>query len=312
MPFKSQSERFIQESQTRRRNPIRPQSAKIYQSYLDAHVLPFLGGFPTYSIENGVMRQFIQHLSDKKLSPSTVCQIFNLVTAVIASEVDENGNERNPRKWNHDFIDLPIVNKHDTRAEIVSPEQIEAALEASSGKLRALLVLLASTGLRIGEALALQGYDTSLAEGPMSYWDPSAGIIRVKTTLVKGVVTKQPKTDAGNREIDLHPAINDYLKTVGLPSEGFLFQNSLGNRSRVETLYDQLDALGLASGFHAFRRFRATHLEAQNTPRSLLRYWLGHSGKDITDRYIKIGQDLETRKSWAEKVGFGFNLEEKL
>lgn len=313
MLFSSQAERFIQESQTRRRNPIRPQSAKIYQSYLDAHVLPFLGGFPTYTIENGVMRNFIQHLSEKKLSASTVCQIFNLVAAVTASEVDENGNECNPRKWNHDFIDLPIVNRHDTRAQIVTPEQIEAALAVGSEKLRALLVLLASTGLRIGEALALEGHLTPFTTSIGSYWDIKNARIVVKTTLVKGKLSPQPKTDAGRREIDLHPAINDYLKSVGLPSEGFLFQNSLGSRARVETLYDQLEALGLDTGFHAFRRFRATHLEAQNTPRSLTSYWLGHSGNSsITDRYIKIGQDLETRKKWAEKVGFGFSLEEKL
>lgn len=331
MLFRQQAVKFIQESQTRRRNPVRAQSARIYQSYLDQHILPYFGNQELQNIENGVARHFIIKMNKKKLSASTVNQVFNVVTAIMASAVDENGNELYPRKWNHDFIDLPIVNKHDCRAEIVTPEQIEAVLEASTSQLQALLVLLAASGMRIGEALALQGHKTRTPDRPYlglddrthafpgssikylpneSYWDSEKAVIVVKSTLVRGKISAQPKTDAGNREIDLHPDINDYLKAAELPETGFLFQNSLGDAARINTLYDQLDGLGLGTGFHAFRRFRATHLEASGMPRALTSYYLGHSGTSITDRYIKIGQDLAVRKEWALKAGYGFNLKE--
>jgi integrase len=332
MRFDEQATKFIQEIQTRRRSPVRQATVRIYQSYLSSHVLPLLGHVELELLENGVAKTFVTYLNSKKLAPSTVNAIFNVVKAVVASAVDENGNEKYHRKWNPDFLDLPIVSKADQDAPIVTPEQVMTACQDAPGQLQAMLVLLAASGMRIGELLALQGHLTidvghHLQElnGPpyakiitsktpiqksnqSSYWDPETAIIHVKSTLVKGKVEPQPKTTAGIRQVDLHPAVNDYLKQAGLPTGGFLFQNSLGDRVRIETLYDQLEALGLDTGFHAFRRFRATHLESQNVPRSLTSYWLGHSGTSITDRYIKIGQDLKTRKEWAERAGFGFEL----
>jgi integrase len=329
MKFASQAEHYIKWIQSRRRNPVRPATARIYQSYLDAHVVPYLGEMPLNTIENGVAKDFVAHLNSLSLAPSTINSIFNLVTAVVASAMDENGNERFPRRWNRDFIDLPIVNKADADAPIVTPEQVLAACQAADRQQQAMLVLLAASGLRVGELLALQGHSTTYVsyrtnsfissdiikternlKGTygFSYWDPEKALICVKSTLVRGKIEPQPKTDAGNREIDLHPDVNKFLLASGLPETGYLFQSSRGGRVRVETAYDQLEDVGITEGFHAFRRFRATHLESQNVPRSLTGYWLGHSGNSITDRYIKIGQDLETRRDWAARAGYGFEL----
>ena len=309
MTFKQQAEKFIQEIQTRRRNPVRQATVRIYQSYLDKHILPSLGHCEVELVENGLAKTFVTHLNNQKLAPSTVNAIFNVVKAIMASAVDENGNKLYPRTWNPDFLDLPVVSKADQDAPIVTPEQVSAAVSSASGQLQAMLVLLAASGLRIGELLALT---TDLSNGVDSFWSPEQATISVRTTLVKGKVSLQPKTDAGRRQLDLAPAVNDFLKQAGLPTEGFLFQNSLGDRVRIETLYDQLEALGLDTGFHAFRRFRATHLESQNVPRSLLQYWLGHQGQTISDRYIKIGDDLKTRREWALKAGYGFELPKEI
>ena len=307
----------MQSATTRRRNPVRPQTAKIYQSYLDAHILPFLGNEPTYTIENGGMKRFVASLAGKNLSASTINQIFNVATAVLASETDPNGNEINPRTWNHDFIDLPIVNKAEVNAPIVTSEQIEALINDSDGQLQALLVLLSASGLRIGEALGLQSryskaQQVNSQDG--SYWDPETATIHVRWTLVRGKIQKHTKTAAGNRDVDLASEVNDYLKRANLPVDGaFLFQNTLGDAARVNTLYSQIDALGLDAGFHAFRRFRTTHLRQQDIPEQLIKIWLGHdSNSDITDRYSKIGSNKEYRKSQAEKAGFGFKLGEKI
>jgi integrase len=62
-------------------------------------------------------------------------------------------------------------------------------------------------------------------------------------------------------------------------------------------------------GNHAFRRFRNTFLRNYtDCPEGLYKYWLGHVGKDMSDLYDKIKEDVQFRKKWAEQCGFGFEL----
>jgi len=35
---------------------------------------------------------------------------------------------------------------------------------------------------------------------------------------------------------------------------------------------------------------------------------MGHAGKDMSDLYDKIKEDVEFRRKWAEQCGFGFQL----
>jgi integrase len=62
------------------------------------------------------------------------------------------------------------------------------------------------------------------------------------------------------------------------------------------------------SGVHAFRRFRTTWLRKQHAPEDLVRFWLGHANKSVTDGYSKLKEDVTFRKKVAEQVGIGFEL----
>jgi hypothetical protein len=35
---------------------------------------------------------------------------------------------------------------------------------------------------------------------------------------------------------------------------------------------------------------------------------MGHAGKDMSDLYDKIKEDVAFRRTWAERCGFGFEL----
>jgi hypothetical protein len=61
-------------------------------------------------------------------------------------------------------------------------------------------------------------------------------------------------------------------------------------------------------GAHAFRRFRTTWLRKQHAPEDLLRFWLGHANKSVTDGYSKLKEDVAFRKKVVEQVGIGFEL----
>ena len=61
-------------------------------------------------------------------------------------------------------------------------------------------------------------------------------------------------------------------------------------------------------GFHAFRRFRTTRLRELGVPEDIIRYWIGHAGAGITDRYSKLAENQELRRGWAVRAGLGFDL----
>jgi hypothetical protein len=42
-------------------------------------------------------------------------------------------------------------------------------------------------------------------------------------------------------------------------------------------------------------------------PEDILRFWIGHADKSLTDRYSKMKPRIESRKEWAEKAGAGFS-----
>ena len=78
---------------------------------------------------------------------------------VVALAVDNEGEQLHPRKWNHEFIDLPLVTEQ--RRPTFSAEEVAKIVSAAEGQLRVLYSLLAGTGLRIGEVLALEVRDVT-------------------------------------------------------------------------------------------------------------------------------------------------------
>jgi hypothetical protein len=43
-------------------------------------------------------------------------------------------------------------------------------------------------------------------------------------------------------------------------------------------------------------------------PEGVRNFWMGHADESMGDLYDKIKEDVEFRKEWAEKCGFGFEL----
>ena|SRR5215472_7513126 len=103
---------------------------------------------------------------------------------------------------------------------------------------------------------------------------------------------------------------------IGDRKEGYILRarngSPLGDRNVLrDSLHPILKKLKLElRGFHACRRYRVSYLRKQRTPEDLLRFWIGHGDKSVTDRYAKIGEDEMFRKSVAAEVGTG--LSEKI
>ncbi|MGB6473959.1 MAG: hypothetical protein WBF04_07735 [Candidatus Sulfotelmatobacter sp.] len=64
----------------------------------------------------------------------------------------------------------------------------------------------------------------------------------------------------------------------------------------------QLETMrSVASGTRALRN-------KTDCPEGLYKYCMGHAGKDMSDLYDKIKEDLAFRRKWAEQCGFGCEL----
>ena len=190
----------------------------------------------------------------------------------------------------------------------LTPEQLKAALADKQYGL--FYALLAATGLRIGEAMALR-YGLC---GKKTAWSPNEALVDVRSSVWRGM-EGSPKTPSAVRRIDLHTDLNvrlmGYVRDLGLsPTDrDFVFASSSNGYPLCESTIrrESLKPLGI-EGFHTFRRFRTTHLRSQGVPEDLIRFWMGHANAGMTDRYSKMSENIELRKTWAEKAGLGFEL----
>jgi hypothetical protein len=110
----------------------------------------------------------VTKLSAAKLSPKSIVNYTQLMKMVVASAVDENtGDQLFPIKWNHDFADMPVVGKQHQPS--LTEDEMTKIVTSASGREQVLYVLIAATGLRIGEALGLE-ITIFLTIAPCSQW----------------------------------------------------------------------------------------------------------------------------------------------
>jgi integrase len=301
MTIETQYEIYLKQITSRKRNPVKGATLAAYRSYYRNWIHPNIGKLEVSAVENGTMKRLVATLAEAGLSPSTIGGVTNCVKSIVSSAVDDNGNELFPRRWNSDFIDAPIIDPKAQNAPVIAAPAVAKAISQAPSQYAPLFALLAGTGLRISEALALK-------VGPQpssSFWDPEQSKLVIRKALYHGV-EQATKTAAGVREVDLAPELNEYLLSHAA-SQGFLFADTNGKPLCVSTAYVAADKAEVP-GYHSFRRFRITHLENQGVPRGLVMFWTGHAGKDVHDRYVKLSKDIEARKEWAEKAGLGFKL----
>lgn len=297
--FQQQAMWFLEHVKNRKRKPVKPATATSWKSHL-AWINPVIGNMPLSSVNNLALKELVSEMSKTNFSPKTMHNYLQVVKMVVSSAVNEQGEEIYPRKWNHEFIDLPqVINQ---RTPTLTAKGVSEVVSAAKGELRVLYSLLGGTGLRIGEALALEVSDIA------------GSTIRVRQSIWNGIV-QSPKTLSGLRKVDVHSSLGAILKAhIQGRQTGFVFQSASGkplcpSNIRNRSLHPILKAMGKeACGFHSFRRFRVTYLRENSAPEDLIRFWIGHADKSVTDGYSKVKENVGFRKACAENLGLGFEL----
>jgi len=304
--FKQQAERWLEAVQTRKRNPVKLRTATTWSSYL-RYINLHLGEVPLAEVNNRTVKGFIATMSAEmrkerpRFSPKSITSYVEVVKLVVASALDGEGEEIYPVKWKDGYMDLPHVGKK--RKPTFTVQEVSTIVSKTEGQERLLYALLAGSGLRIGEALALQVEDVD------------GSVLSVDKTLWNGRLSS-PKTENGIRKVDLHSSLASLLSQhIGDRRSGFVFRTSVGTPESAKNVLDRslhqiLEKMGRETcGFHGFRRFRNAHLEKQRVPDYLVRFWVGHSNRGVTDEYkLQLRDDLPWRQEYGERSGIGFDL----
>ena len=258
-----------------------------------------------HDIHNGFLRDLASKLPG---SAKTVSESLAVVKAVVASAVDpQTGEPLYPRTWNHSFIDAPTINGQ--KQPCATKDDVEHAIKNATSHQEGLFyALLAGAGLRIAEALSIHVSGNEV----QTSWDAATTTITVRSSIYEGVEQHRVKTEAAKRVVDLDPRLNagiaKFVAEQNIQAGAFLFQSRSGRAMHLRTATARLKKHAIP-GFHSFRRFRLTRLRDIGVPEDIIRYWVGHAGEGITDRYSKLAENVELRKEWALRSGLGFSLD---
>jgi integrase len=297
--FRQQGERWIDSVSIRKRRPLKPATVYGWQHCLDRWILPNLGNRLLSEVRNGALRQFVEILSAAGLAPKTIVNTVTVVNLVIASAVDEESRHLHPRIWNHEFIQLPLVIKEKQNRPTIDGAEISALLKSVKGRYATLVALVAGTGLRIGEALAVSTED----------FDPDCHVLHVRRS-VWHRREQAPKTANAIRLVDIPEVLAQVLRGYTEGMDGYLITTRAGRVLDPRNSLKALHGAGNRGGYHAFRRFRFSVLRRAGVPENLIKQWLGHS-QNLMDLYAaQLQYDVAYRRDWCETAGLGFELGE--
>jgi integrase len=295
--FRQQAEWWIASLPARRRRPVKPATISGWRDALNAWLLPHIGDTLLAVVSNRAIRELVEQMSAAGLSAKTIVNYVQVAKLVVASAVDEEGEQIYPRKWNHDFIQLPVVRKDKQHRPTVTEADLRQILSnVKKRKYEVLLAILAGTGLRIGEALALRSTD----------FGPDCRVLHVRHSLWRGQ-EQEPKTCNAVRIVDIPEVLASELRDYVAGADGYLFSTAQGKPLQQRNVLRVLHSVK-RTGFHAFRRFRLTWLRKNAVPKDLERFWMGHAPQEVGDLYSKLQEDVAFRQEWAERIGLGFEL----
>ena len=151
----------------KRRERIDLNTINAYQTAL-AYLNDRVGDLPLASIDNPQARILISQMKSEQrkdgqrgFSDKTIVNYFQVFRKVVASELDEKFNPVHRRNWNLAAIGLPRVNRRKQRRPTLTAKEMTTLLSKAEGDYQMLYFFLLETGLRVSEAVAIDGWGRS-------------------------------------------------------------------------------------------------------------------------------------------------------
>jgi integrase len=257
---------------------LKPSTRRSVESHLRRHILPLLGDCPLSELTVKKMQTFVTTLGSGKRAAKTIENVLLTLSSILSSA----------RKWGYKvpevtLSDLSLPRRVKAKPRCYSADDMARIVSSADEPLGTICFVLCSTGMRIGEVLALRLEDL----------DFQRQLIHVRSSVYAGTLGT-PKSEASTASLPMPPVLATRLKTF-LASEHYrqnsldlLFANRRGcpfsaNKLREKKLRPLLTSLGIPlAGFHAFRHGVATTLIDRGASITTVGAQLRHSDPRIT------------------------------
>ena len=151
LTFEQQSKRWIEHLQKRKRKPVASTTIEDWERTLKNWINPHIGDCPVSDVNNAVLKTLVAKMSKSGLAPKTIDNYIQIPKMVVASVMDDDGNQVYPRKWNNEFIDMPIVEQSEQNRPSFSSEIMTGLAKYRRPREQMIFIIAAAGGLRIGE-----------------------------------------------------------------------------------------------------------------------------------------------------------------
>jgi integrase len=179
-----------------------------YKDTLRIHVLPTFGDLRVTDINRGKVKDFLLDKINSDYAKSTVGHMKNVLSGVFTKALDDEIIQANPTlQLGKNFLRSKDINGN---INVLTSKELKFFLDTVKKRLAehyALILLLARTGMRIGEALALKWGDL----------DFNGRFIEVKRSVVRDKITT-PKSGK-TRRVDMSLQLLETLKAHELVSK---------------------------------------------------------------------------------------------
>lgn len=297
-----------------KKNSIKASSFDRVESMINNNIVPVIGNVQMDNITSRHCQQLINDLQTNGMAFNTIKKIYNTMNNMFSKAYNLGDIKKNPM----DTVDMPsshLFAKKPIRAlteaeENKMLEELDKTWTTSSNliyKYCNLFKLILNTGLRIGEAVALDVEDVDL-EKKTTFIHKTALFVKTRDESGKSnggykqVVNASPKSSNSSRKIPLNKVAFSAVKTLidANPDSPYIATTSEGTRVSYYTIEKQFKRLMKSCDIedatvHTLRHTFATRLFEKGADVKTVSTLLGHSSVKITyDTYVHVIKEKQS------------------
>ena len=287
---------------------VKPTTYNNYTVKVKNHIKPAIGHYKLKALRQDIIQKFVNSLSGKGLAPSTVIDIFKVLSNALETAVDDGLIVRNVANR----VKLPKTTK--PQINVLTQEQQNAFVEQAKVTYMGVVYIFdLCTGMRLGELLGLKWQDIDFEQNqlhikriirkvkdpdnPEEHWHLEFGtpktptserIIPLNETAIKVLADVWEQQEKNKEKANTAYEDNDlvFCTQLGRP---------LDPNNIRRTCYSICAKIGVSNIHpHCLRHTFATRGAENNVDVRVMQKFLGHATiKETADTYTHVLNDLK-------------------